>query len=69
MNSTSPDLDPADYTDAPDDFDYAPDTSIETADDIEWQASAALRQQMADEDERASAHLMTGYTSTTCGEY
>ena len=24
---------------------------------------------MADEDERASAHQMAGYTSTTCGEY
>ena len=30
---------------------------------------AEARQQMIDEDERASAHLMAGYTSTTCGEY
>ena len=29
----------------------------------------AERQQMAYEDEEASAPLMAGYTSTTCGEY
>ena len=31
--------------------------------------STRERQQMADEDEQASAHLMVGYTSMTCGEF
>ena len=33
------------------------------------EANRAARQQMVDEDERASAHLMVGYASSTCGEY
>ena len=32
-------------------------------------AEQAARQHLADEDEQASAHLMVGYTSTTCGEF
>ena len=33
------------------------------------EAEQAARQQRADEDEQASAHLMIGYTSTTCGGF
>ena len=32
-------------------------------------ARLAENERMADEDERASAHLMAGYASSTCGEY
>ena len=47
--------------------DITPDTNNS---DIDINAfRTAARQQMADEDERASAHMMAGYTSTTCGEY
>ena len=47
--------------------DITPDTNNS---DIDINAfRTAARQQMADEDERASAHLMAGYTSSTCGEY
>ena len=47
--------------------DITPDTNNS---DIDINAfRTAARQQMADEDERASAHLMVGYTSSTCGEF
>ena len=45
-------------------------TPDENNSDIDINAfRTAARQQMADEDERASAHLMVGYTSSTCGEF
>ena len=37
--------------------------------DYRAKEEAEEAERMADEDERASAHLMAGYTSSTCGEY